>query len=60
MEVGRIDVKKCNLLKDLAQDRLEWENTIHVVQGFDDNNDELMITNWFMNLYNSTTSPCTK
>lgn len=60
MEVGRIDIKKCNLLKDLTQDRPEWENTIHVVQGFDDNNDDMTITNWFMNLYNSTTSPCTK
>ena len=30
MEVIRIDLKKCNLSKDLAQDRLEWRNKIHV------------------------------
>ena len=30
MEVVRIDQKKCNLPKDLALDRLEWLNKIHV------------------------------
>ena len=26
MEVVRIDLRKCNLSEDLAQDRLEWQN----------------------------------
>ena len=30
MEVVRLDIKKCNLSKDWAQDRLEWRNMIHV------------------------------
>ena len=30
-EVVRIDLKKCNLSKDLAKDRVEWQNRIHVV-----------------------------
>lgn len=28
--VVKIDLKKCNLSKDLAQDRLEWKNITHV------------------------------
>ena len=31
MEVLRIDLRKCNLSEDLAQDRLEWRNKIHVI-----------------------------
>ena len=30
MVVG-IDIKKCNLSKDLVKDGLEWRNIIHVV-----------------------------
>ena len=30
MEVVWIDMEKCNLSEDLAQDRLEWRNRIHV------------------------------
>ena len=30
MEVVRIDLQKCNLFEDLAHDRLEWRNKIHV------------------------------
>ena len=30
MEVVRIDLMKCKLSKDLAKDRLEWKNIIHV------------------------------
>ena len=26
-----IDLKKCNLSEDLAKDRLEWRNIIHIV-----------------------------
>lgn len=29
MEVLWLDLKKCNLYEDLAQDRLEWRNKIH-------------------------------
>ena len=42
MEVVTIDLKKCNLSKDLAQNRPEWRNRILVAnptqlgQGFDD------------------------
>ena len=30
MEVVTINSKKCNLSEDLAHDRLEWRNIIHV------------------------------
>ena len=30
MEVVKINMRKCNLSKDLAQDRSEWRNKIHV------------------------------
>ena len=30
MKLVKIDLKKCNLSKDLAQDRLEWRNRIRV------------------------------
>ena len=30
MEVVKIDIKKCNLYEDLAQDRLVWRNKIRV------------------------------
>ena len=30
MNVVKIDMKKCNLSKDLIQDRLEGRNRIHV------------------------------
>eukprot|EP00268_Persea_americana_P015107 TRINITY_DN16854_c0_g1_i2.p1 TRINITY_DN16854_c0_g1~~TRINITY_DN16854_c0_g1_i2.p1 ORF type:complete len:146 (-),score=8.65 TRINITY_DN16854_c0_g1_i2:94-531(-) len=30
MVTVRIDLHKCNLSEDLAQDRLEWRNNIHV------------------------------
>ena len=30
MEVVTIDLKKCSLSEDLAQDRLEWRKKIHV------------------------------
>ena len=30
IEVVRIDLQKLNLFNDLAQDRLEWHNRIHV------------------------------
>ena len=46
MKVLRIDLKKCNLSKGLAQDRSEWRNRIHVAdptqlgQGFDDDDDD--------------------
>ena len=30
MEVVKIDMKKCNLSEDLAQDRSEWRNKICV------------------------------
>ena len=42
MEMVKIDLKKCNLSKDLVEDRSEWRNKINVVdphivaQGFDD------------------------
>ena len=45
MEVVKLDLKKCNLCKDLARDRLEWRNRIHVAdptqlgQVFDDDDD---------------------
>ena len=45
MEIIHLDLKKCNLSKDLAQDRTEWRNKIHVAdstelgQGFDDDDD---------------------
>ena len=45
MEVVKIDPKKCNLFEDLAQDRLELRNKIHVFDpnlvgtGFDDDDD---------------------
>ena len=29
-EVVRLDLKKCNLSEDLAPDRSEWRNIIHV------------------------------
>ena len=30
VEVVKINKKKCRLSKDLAQDRLEWRNKIHI------------------------------
>ena len=30
MEVVKIDLKKCNLSEDLAQDRSKWRNIIHI------------------------------
>ena len=30
MDVVKIDLKKYNLLEDLAHDRLEWRNRVHV------------------------------
>ena len=30
MEVVTIDLKKCNLSRELAPDRLEWRNRIHI------------------------------
>ena len=30
MEVVKIDMKKCNLFEDLAQDRSKWRNIIRV------------------------------
>ena len=30
IEVVRMDLKKCNLIEDLARDGLEWRNRIHV------------------------------
>ena len=30
MEVVRIDLKKYNLSKDFANERLEWKNRIHI------------------------------
>ena len=30
MEVVELDLKKCNLSEDLAQDRPKWRNIIHV------------------------------
>ena len=30
MEVVKIDMKKCNLSEDLAQDRSKWRNIIRV------------------------------
>ena len=30
MEVVKIDIKMCNLSKDLVQDRSEWRNRIYV------------------------------
>ena len=30
MNVVKIDLKKCNLCEDLAQDRSEWRNIIRV------------------------------
>ena len=30
MRVVKIDLKKCNLSEDLAQDRSEWRNRIHI------------------------------
>ena len=30
LEAAWIDLKKCNLFEDLAQDRLEWRNKIYV------------------------------
>lgn len=45
MDVVRIDLKKSNLPEDLALDRLEWRNNIHVADpnivghGFDDDDD---------------------
>ena len=32
MEVVMIDLKKSNLFEDLAEDRLEWRNIIHVAE----------------------------
>lgn len=29
MKVVRINLKKCNIFEDLAEDRLEWLNIIH-------------------------------
>lgn len=26
----RLDLKRCNLSEDLAQDRLQWRNRIHI------------------------------
>ena len=46
MEVVKIDLKKCNLSKDLAQASSEWRNKIHVAdpnivgQGFDGDDDD--------------------
>ena len=46
MEVVTINMNKCNLLEDLAQDRSEWRNKIHVAtptqlgQGFNDDDDD--------------------
>ena len=41
MEVLRINLKKCNLSEDMARDRSEWRNRIHVVDplGFYDDNE---------------------
>ena len=30
VDVKKIDLKKCNLYEDLAYDRSEWRNKIHV------------------------------
>lgn len=30
MEIVKIDQKNCNVFEDLAQDRSEWRNRIHV------------------------------
>ena len=30
MEVVKIDLKKCNLSEDLAQDKSQWKNKIHI------------------------------
>ena len=32
MAVVKLDLKKCNSSEDLAQDRLEWGNRIHVAE----------------------------
>ena len=42
MKVVTIDLKKCNLFKDLTNDKSDWRNIIYVAnptqlgQGFDD------------------------
>lgn len=47
MKVPRIDLKRCNLPKNLAQDHLELRNIIHVAdptqlrQGFGDVDDDV-------------------
>lgn len=49
MEVVRLDLRKYNLSKDLAQDRLGWRNKIHIAsptwlrQSFDDDAELLMM-----------------
>ena len=46
MEVVKIDLKKCNLSEDLAQNRSEWRNRIHIAnptylgQGSNDDDDD--------------------
>lgn len=46
IKVVRLDLKKCNLSEDLAQDRSEWKNRVYVVnpnkieKGFDDDDDD--------------------
>ena len=44
MEIVKIDLKMCNLSEDLAQDRSEWRNKIHVVDhntgGTNDDDDD--------------------
>ena len=32
MEIVKIDMKKCNLSEDLAKERSEWRNIIHVAK----------------------------
>lgn len=52
-EVERIDLNNCNLSEDLAKDRLEWQNIIHVPDlnivggNFDDYDDDLNVQRSF-------------
>lgn len=60
----KVDLKICNLSKDIAQARSKWRNKIHAAdptrigQGFDDDDDDIKsMHNWNQRLGNQASNP---
>lgn len=43
MEVAILDLKKCTLSQDLAEDRPEWRNKIHIDYDYVDDDVEFFL-----------------